>query len=327
MDLALGFLFSIVGLAVLAVAADQFVKGAARLAVLLHVSPVVVGAIVVGFGTSAPEMVLSGLAAFRGDLDLGVGNIIGSNVANISLVLGSAALITAIPVSALTVKRDGLTSVLAVVVFALVVQNGLNRWEGSLLIGLLVIWLFLVLRGSKSKTESVVQEDSGKERPDHNIAEFVGEDKSPGWVETLRTVFGLIFVVVSAYLLVDGADRIAEAFELSGGFVGYTLVAVGTSAPELVTAIAAARQRETDLMVGNVLGSNVFNSLAVGGLISIVGPGPIPDIKLHTVGAAIMALICILSWCTMAANHRVTYRDSIVLLSLWLGSIFLLATG
>ena len=315
----LGLVFSLGGLLVLSLAADQFVKGAARLAVLLRVSPLVVGAIVVGFGTSAPEMVVSGLAAADGDLDIGVGNIIGSNVANISLVLGSAALITVVPVKALTVKRDGLTSLLAVIVFALLVQEGLVLWEGLSLFSLLVIWLFFVLRSSRAERNNATAEE--------NISELVGEDELSARLDSLRTVVALGFVIGSAYFLVEGAGLIADFFDLSEGFVGYTLVAVGTSAPELVTAIAAARRRETDLLVGNLLGSNVFNSLAVGGLIALVGPGPILDIKLHTLGSLSMVLICGFSWGTMAVKKRVIRWDSVVLLLLWFASVFLLSDG
>ena len=135
----------------------------------------------------------------------------------------------------------------------------------------------------------------------------------------------LALVAGSAYILVEGAERVADALNLSGGFVGYTMVAVGTSAPELVTAVAAARQRETELLVGNLLGSNVFNSLAVGGVISLVGPGPVGDVTLQTLGSLMMVVICVVSWAAMAMGHRVRRIDGIVLLGLWVVSIALLA--
>ena len=117
----------------------------------------------------------------------------------------------------------------------------------------------------------------------------------------------------------------AEALNLSGGFVGYTMVAVGTSAPELVTAVAAARQRETELLVGNLLGSNVFNSLAVGGAIGLVGPGPVGDVTVQTLGSLMMVVICVVSWVAMAIGHKVSRIDGVVLLGLWVVSIALLA--
>ena len=258
----LGLVFSLVGLVVLSLAADQFVRGAARLAVVLRMAPIVVGAIVVGFGTSAPEMLVSALAAANGRLDIGVGNIIGSNVANISLVLGAASFVAVVPVSSGVVRRDAAVSVAAVALFALLVQGDLRRLEGLVLAAALGAWFVLVLHGART----------GKDEPDmEDLSEIVGEHPPSLGAEAVRTVVSLALVAGSAYILVEGAERVAEALNLSGGFVGYTLVAVGTSAPELVTAVAASRQRQTELLVGNLLGSNVFNSLAVGGVIGLAG--------------------------------------------------------
>lgn len=312
----LGLVYSIVGLVVLSLAADQFVRGAARLAVVLRMAPIVVGAVVVGFGTSAPEMLVSVVAAANGRLDIGVGNIIGSNVANISLVLGAASFVAVVPVSRSVVRRDAAVSVAAVVTFALLVQGELNRTDGMLLLAALVAWLVLVLRGARTAQGETDMDD---------LSELVGDDPPALGIETLRTVVSLALVAGSAYVLVEGAERIADVLNLSGGFVGYTMVAAGTSAPELVTAVAAARQRETELLVGNLLGSNVFNSLAVGGVIGLVGPGLVGDVRLQTVGALMMVVICVVSWVAMPIGHRVSRIDGMVLLGLWVVSIALLA--
>ena len=312
----LGLVYSIVGLVVLSLAADQFVRGAARLAVVLRMAPLVVGAIVVGFGTSAPEMLVSGVAAANGRLDIGVGNIVGSNVANISLVLGAASFVALVPVSRSVVRRDAAVSVAAVAMFALLVQGELDRLKGALLLVALGAWFVLILRGART---------TGSEADMDDLSELVGEDPPALGIETLRTLVSLALVAGSAYILVEGAERVADALNLSGGFVGYTMVAVGTSAPELVTAVAAARQRETELLVGNLLGSNVFNSLAVGGVISLVRPGPVGDVTLQTLGSVMMVVICVVSWVGMAIGHRVTRIDGILLLGLWVASIALLA--
>ena len=311
----LGLVLCVVGLAVLAVAADQFVRGAARLAVMMRLAPIVVGAVVVGFGTSAPEMLVSVLAAANGRLDIGVGNVIGSNVANISVVLGAASFVAVVPVDTTVVRRDAAVSVAAVAAFALAVQGDLARWEGGLLLAALGAWLVLVLRGAHT-------DDGPPNRGD--VSEIVGDDPPSAGVEAVRTLVALALVAGSAYVLVEGAERVAEALNLSGGFVGYTLVAVGTSAPELVTAVAAARQRQTELLVGNLLGSNVFNSLAVGGVIGLVGPGPVGDVTLQTLGSALMVVICVVSWLAMAMGRRVSRIDGAVLLGLWIASIALL---
>lgn len=312
----LGLVLSVVGLVVLSLAADQFVRGAARLAVVLRMAPIVVGAVVVGFGTSAPEMLVSTLAAANGRLDIGVGNIVGSNVANISLVLGAASFVAVVPVSSSVVRRDAAVSVAAVALFALLVQGDVSRLEGLVLVAALVAWFVLVLRGARTGAGDADMED---------LSEIVGEDPPALGAETLRTVVSLALVAGSAYVLVEGAERVAEALNLSGGFVGYTMVAVGTSAPELVTAVAAARQRQTELLVGNLLGSNVFNSLAVGGAIGLVGPGPVGDVAVQTLGSLMMVVICVVSWVDMAVGHRVSRIDGLVLLGLWAVSIGLLA--
>lgn len=311
-----GLVYSIVGLVVLSLAAEQFVRGAARLAVVLRMAPIVVGAVVVGFGTSAPEMLVSGVAAANGRLDIGVGNIIGSNVANISLVLGAASFVAVVPVTRSVMRRDAAVSVAAVAMFALLVQGELNRVEGVLLLAALGAWFVLVLRGARTTERAADMDD---------LSELVGEDPPALGIETLRTVLSLALVAGSAYILVEGAERVAGALDLSGGFVGYTMVAVGTSAPELVTAVAAARQRQTELLVGNLLGSNVFNSLAVGGVISLVGPGPVGDVTLQTLGSTMMVVICAVSWAAMAIGRGVSRIDGIVLLGLWVVSIALLA--
>ena len=311
-----GLVLSVVGLVVLSLAADQFVRGAARLAVVLRMAPIVVGAVVVGFGTSAPEMLVSALAAANGRLDIGVGNIVGSNVANISLVLGAASFVAAVPVGSSVVRRDAAVSVAAVGLFALAVQGELGRLEGLLLLLGLLAWFGLILRGART---------GGSEPDMEDLSDIVGDDPPGLGAETVRTVVSLALVAASAYVLVEGAERVAEALDLSGGFVGYTMVAVGTSAPELVTAVAAARQRETELLVGNLLGSNVFNSLAVGGVIGLVGPGAVGDVTMQTLGSLMMVVICVVSWAAMAIGVRVSRIEGLVLLGLWVASIAVLA--
>lgn len=313
----LGLVFALAGLAVLAVAADHFVRGAARIAVAKRVSPVVIGAVLIGFGTSAPEMVVSGLAAGRGDLDIGVGNIVGSNVANISLVLAAAATVAVVPVSSSTVKREVPISLASVIVFALLIQGEITRLEGALLALLIAIFLAVVLRAGASGDVSF----------DDDVSDIVGDEPFHFRYELLRTVNGLVGVVVASWFIVDGAERIAEALELSGGFVGFTLVALGTSAPELVTSVQAARQGETDLLVGNLLGSNVFNSLAVGGIIGLIGPGPIVDTTMAQTGSVLMVGIVLVSAVFMVVGGKVNRPKAFVLFFLWVVSVVVLSGG
>ena len=313
----LGLIFAVAGLIVLAFAADHFVAGAARLAVFYNVSPVVIGAVLIGFGTSAPEMVVSGIAAGQDDLDIGVGNIIGSNVANISLVLAAAAVVRTIPVDSAILRREVPISVASVLVFALLVQGEITRFEGGVFAGLILAFLVFVLRSSSSTDGSFAGD----------IGEFVGDEPVVAEKAATRALVALAFVVVSSYFIVDGAERVANALELSGGFVGFTLVALGTSAPELVTSVQAARQGETELLVGNLLGSNVFNSLAVGGIIGLVGPGPVLDTTLAETGSVLMVVIAITSAVFMLIGGSVGRNKAFVLFFLWAVSVVVLSGG
>lgn len=303
----------VIGILLLSRAADEFVEGAATVARAAHVSPIVVGAIIVGFGTSAPELLVSGIAAADGDLDLGLGNIVGSNVANLTLVLGAAALIVPLTVTRALLIREAPLSLISVLVFAYFTTGGLEAWEGYVLLaGLAAALAWIVIGGM-----------NGRRAARAAAAEQASQHSVP--VELLRTVLGLIGTVAGAQLLVWGASAIAAEIGLTGGFVGFTLVAVGTSLPELVTAVMAARRGETELILGNLLGSNMFNSLAVGGAISLVGPGPIVDEGLRTIGVVVMVLVAIGAWVTMVTLRRVTRLEAAILLATWLVAVGLLA--
>ena len=312
----LGFLFTLVGLGVLTLGADHFVKGAARLAIHHQVSPVVVGAVLLGFGTSAPEMVVSGIAAGEGRLDIAVGNIIGSNVANISLVLAAAATIAVIPVSSQTARREIPISIASVALFALLIQGTIERWEGAVLAAAIGIFVYATIKSSGSDDEF-----------DGEITSVAGETLIHTRREYLRATAGLVSVVASSWFIVEGAGQIAEALDLSSGFVGFTLVALGTSAPELVTSVQAARQGETGLLIGNLLGSNVFNSLAVGGIIGLVGPGIVSDTTLSETGSLLMVGICLVSAAFMVHGVGVGRTKGFILFLLWILSIVLLSGG
>ena len=259
----------VVGLAGLTYFADRFVVGAAQVAARLQVSTVVVGALIIGFGTSAPELVVSTWATATGGAEgtaLAIGNIVGSNVANLTLVLAIPTLVFGSVRIEKGVKRQAALSASGVTVFAalfLFVEPSL--WWGGVLLLLTVVALRVVFR--------LGERFGGVPPPDTT------KGVSP-WV---WTVAGLIGTVFFAALVVWSATSIAHDLGWTGGFVGFALVAVGTSLPELVTALAAARRRESGLILGNLLGSNLFNSLLVGGAVFLANPlanGPTPyDMK------------------------------------------------
>jgi cation:H+ antiporter len=259
----LDILFILAGFVLLSFAADRLVVAAARLAAKFGLSTVLIGAVVVGLGTSLPEMLVSGLAAARpGGIDFALGNIVGSNVANLALVLGVSALISPIARQPRTITREGGLMLLGSVLLAgLAFDNTLNRAEGAILAVGLAGALAIIVHWSR--TGAVADLDLEEELHD------------TGDINTGREVFlaivSLSLTLLGADLLVRGARAVAETVGISDAVISLTLVAIGTSLPELATAIAAARRNENDLVLGNVLGSNIFNALGVGGVAGIVG--------------------------------------------------------
>ncbi|MFA9444196.1 calcium/sodium antiporter [Egicoccus sp. AB-alg6-2] len=305
------------GLALLTFAADQFVAGAARIATAMRLSAIVVGAVVIGFGTSAPEMVVSGLAAGQGSLDIGVGNIVGSNVANLTLVLGVAAMITPIAVGSSVLRREAPLSLALTVVFAVLVQGGLSRWNAALLGLLLLVALTLILRSSRGGT--------GNESLAGGVDEYVGAQRPSLPREWTRTVLGLVGTLIAAQILVTSASTIAAELGLAEGFVGLTVVAIGTSLPELATAVQAARKGQTDLIVGNLLGSNLFNSGAVAAVAGLAGPGPLSDPTIVGFATILMVGVSVLATAFMVTGKRVVRWEGAALLLGYLVCLPLLA--
>ncbi|WP_208029651.1 calcium/sodium antiporter [Rhabdothermincola sediminis] len=309
------------GLVLLTQAADHFVLGSARLARLLQLSPVIVGVVVMGFGTSAPELFVSGLAAVEGNVDLGVGNILGSNVANLALVLGCAALVRRVGVTSRVLRREVPLSAAATVGFAVMVMAGrLYRIEGAVLLAGFAgaVWLLVraALRNREDERRLVVEV---QEETDH---ERVSPRRRAR--ELLRVVLGLAGVLVGAQFLVSGASDVAERLGISQGIVGVTLVAVGTSLPELVTAIASSRHGHDDLIVGNVLGSNLVNSLAVGAVVALAGAGALADPGVARRAAVASIVVVAVSWVVMGRRLLVDRVEGGVLLGLYAAMVPLL---
>ncbi|MBT5754323.1 MAG: calcium/sodium antiporter [Acidimicrobiaceae bacterium] len=304
--MVLALILLVVGIIILTFAADHFVEGAVSVADVFNISPVVVGALVIGFGTSLPEMLVSGVAAVQGDADLGVGNVLGSNVANLTLVLGIAALIAVISIDTLTSRRELPLCVGSVLLFAVLVQDGFRRWEGVVLLVALVATLLWLLRNAH----------------DHDLESPAQEHEPKGAMASgVRTVVGLTGTVGGAWLLVEGATSLADEAGLTGGFVGLTLVAIGTSLPEMVTAVVAARKGETDLIIGNLLGSNIFNSLAVGAVLGLLGPGPLEDNNLAGLATIIMISVVLIAAVFLYTGGRVVRWQAAALLLIYLGTM------
>jgi cation:H+ antiporter len=303
------------GVGLLAYAADQLVIGAARVALIRNIPALVVGVVIVGFGTSCPELLVSVVAAVGGETDVAVGNIVGSNIANLSLLLGIGAIIVPIAIDSATVRREVPLTVAAMAMFAVAVQGGLNRWEGAALVATMAVVLWWVLTRSANGTDALASE----------AVEFADATDHSMSTEVTRTVLGLLGTIAGAQLLLYGALDLAERTGLSGGFVGATLVAMGTSLPELVTVIQSARRRETDLIVGNLLGSNLFNTLAVAGLSGLFGPGPVENRSLTVVAVGAALAVSVLAGVAMATRNRVDRWEGFLLVAAYVGIVPLLA--
>ncbi|NQV05851.1 calcium/sodium antiporter [bacterium] len=287
---AAAFLLS--GLILLTLAADRFVLSAARMSRVWGMSPILIGALVVGLGTSAPELLVSSLAAARGQIDIAAGNVVGSNVANLTLVLGATALVRPIVSRVRTIRREGGLMLGATILLAVFLWDlRIGRVEGVILavcmIGVALVMVYWA-RSDPDEASADDYEDLPDEPDEERILvvesdEVAGADEEPSdfksYVSSGREIaFGLgalALTLFGADLLVRGATRMADELGITAAFVGLVIVSVGTSLPELATALSAARRGETDLVLGNVLGSNLFNSLMVMGAAGAIGPGAI----------------------------------------------------
>lgn len=261
----------VVGLILLPVAAEVLVRGAVSLANRAGISPLVVGLTVVAFGTSAPELVVSIRATLNGSAGIAFGNVIGSNIANILLILGVAALIKPIVCNPRSFLRDSLVMLGATALFiGLALSGAIVFWNGALMVAMLVIYLIYSYWREKHGADAAKVHEEEAETLDTL-------KKSNIWLILLMVIGGLGGVIWGADLLVSGAVVIARGFGVPEEVIGLTMVAVGTSLPELATSVMAALRGHSDIGLGNVIGSNIFNILAILGITSMIAPMDVPD--------------------------------------------------
>jgi cation:H+ antiporter len=258
------------GFAILVWGANRFINGAAALANNLGVSPLMIGLTVVGFGTSAPEVLVSSIAAIDGNPGLAIGNAIGSNIANIGLILGITALITPLSVHSGVLQREyPLLLAISLISLALMWDGTLARIDGAALMVLLFFILGWMIRSAKAGGGDPIAGEFDAEIP-HDVP----TSKASGWL-----IVGLLALLLSSRALVWGAANLAAALGVSDVIIGLTIVAIGTSLPELATTIASALKGEHDIAIGNVVGSNLYNILAVLALPGLIAPGPfLPEV-------------------------------------------------
>ncbi len=261
---------------------EYLVRGAGALALRFGLSHLVVGIIIVGFGTSVPELVASIQAALSGAPGIAMGNVVGSNTANILLILGVGAIIYPVIVSGAAIYRDGVTMVATAALLLFAVWGGqLSTLAGLLFVLLLAAYLvYLIYSDRKANGEAAADEDDDDlPKPSKSI-----------WLDIAMVAGGTAAVVAGGKLLVDGAISVAQAFDVSDEVIGLTLVAIGTSLPELATSIMAALRKHSDIALGNVLGSNVYNILGIAGITALIKPIPV---SAHMVKVDIPVMIAV----------------------------------
>jgi len=305
------------GLLLLVGGGELLVRGAVGLASALGVSPLVIGLTVVAFGTSAPELVVSLQAVFTGHPDIVLGNVVGSNIANILLIVGAAAALKTITISPGLVRRDGSLLMVATLGFAGICLLGTIGWiaGGGMVLVLIgyTVWSFWAARRRTPTADPETEEEVPAAPAGIMIALAI-------------TAFGIGGVVVGASLLIDGAVDIARWAGLSEAVIGLTLIALGTSLPELATAGMAALRGHSDLAVGNALGSNLFNMLAIAGVTAMVSPVPVPPELLRfdlwvMIGVTVALLIM------MTTERRVSRAEGGLLLTGYVVYITLTVSG
>ncbi|MCE2737245.1 MAG: calcium/sodium antiporter [Rhodobacter sp.] len=250
------YLLFVIGLLGLFFGGEYLVRGASSIARTYRISPMVIGLTIVGFGTSAPELLVSVQAALAGQPAIAIGNVLGSNIANILLILGISAVIAPLILPMRKLWRDlGFMLLATAVIWAMLLDGGITRLDGVLLLAGLIVFVAVAFL-------------TGKAEPDDALP------LPPVWQAALMTLGGLVVLVIGARLLVDSATTIARTYGISEAVIGLTIVAVGTSLPELATSVVAALRKQTEIAVGNIVGSNIFNIFGILGLTAVIAPIP-----------------------------------------------------
>lgn len=265
------------GLVLLGLGAEGLVRGSSSVALRLGVAPLVVGLTIVAFGTGSPEFVVSLTAAAAGNSGIALGNVVGSNISNVALILGIAALVRPMAVRAEVLRRE-MPIMIAVSAFLwlLLYDGELSRLDGGLLAVSGIAYTVLTYTLSKQKEKKAVEKE---------FAEAIEPTGKPAWVDTALIILGLILLILGAHVLLGGAITIAQSFGISEVVIGLTIIAIGTSLPELATSAVAAYKREPDIAFGNAIGSNVLNILAVLGITALVQPISAAGIRPLDLGA------------------------------------------
>lgn len=310
----------ILGLVVLSWSADRFIFGASALARNIGVAPMMIGLTIVAMGSSAPEIVVAATSSFAGNIDFAVGNALGSNITNIALVLGITAIIKPLIVSSMTLKRE-LPFMLVVTLLGVyfLADSELSRIEGIVLMTLFP----LVIAGMAYLAFKVDKNDPLIAETDTDIPRDVATSKAVFWV-----VVGIILLPTSAHFLVDSAVVIAKHFGVSDLVIGLTIIAIGTSLPELAACIAGVLKGEDDLALGNIIGSNIFNLLAVLAMPGLIAPGIIDPSAANRDSLVMLGLsVLLFVFCfNLRGSRRINRVEASIFIIIFLGYQYILFT-
>jgi cation:H+ antiporter len=317
----LNLAFFVIGFFMLYYGANLLVKGSSSLAQSLNLTPLVIGLTVVAFGTSAPELVISVVSSIKDKSMIAVGNVIGSNICNIALVLGVSALIQPIKGHRSVIRRD-IPIMLGISFYLLLISfnSKIGRLEGASLFGGIIVYtLFNYYMAIKESRREFSDGSVGFEYAVKEVEYVTSRTR-----QIVLIVVGITGVIIGAKILIDAAVIIMKNFGVSEKFIGLTIVALGTSLPELATSVVAALRKEMDISIGNLVGSNVFNILSVLGAASLVRPISIPGGFIASgllIDYLVMMFISFLPWLMMRKTSIVTRKDGLILLSCYIGYV------
>ena len=313
METIFSLILFVAGLAILIKGSDFFVGSSAFVARHFGVSRLIIGLTLVSMGTSLPELGASVYASYAGEGEIAVGNVVGSNIANITLVLGACILLRQIRVKKKMIRRDGLIMLGVTILFIFLVIGGVKRWEGLILMIIFAIYILLLYKHNKTDKE------------DEEICELSDRfcpKESSLKVEIVKLIIGCIGVFLGSKLLVDSAVDIAQTFSISQSVIGSTLIAFGTSVPELAVSMTAILKRLEDISIGNIIGSNIFNILWVIGVAAMVANLAVDEILLYT-NIPIMLIVSALLLIFMAVRGKLERWQGIIFVAIYALFIFL----
>ncbi|MCC5943740.1 MAG: calcium/sodium antiporter [Bernardetiaceae bacterium] len=307
----------IFGLLILIGGGEFLVKGATQIALRLRVSPLVIGLTVLAFGTSAPELFISIQSAFSGSPDLAIGNVVGSNICNLGLVMGAVALLSPIPVNSNTLKIDWpVAMACSLLFFIIALSYEFNAWEGVIFISLLISYLLFIILKARKDSRIAAAATAGLDL--NAQAQKFKVSSTLHWVRDIALIsLGGFGLYLGSDWFVEGAKDIAIMLSVSERVIGITMVALGTSLPELVISLVAAFRKNIDMAVGNLIGSNIFNILSIVGITSIIHPIHINDVNLVHYDMVWMLAITLILLPMMLINRRISRWFGFILIFMY----------